>query len=42
MVKGAFGQKWCFKNDNRSAPSIREVINGLKEFYKNKVKEELK
>jgi len=37
IVKGAFGQKWCFKNNNRSTPSIKEVVTGLNRYYREVV-----
>ena len=41
MIKGAFGQKWCFKNNNKPTPSIKEIIDGLRDFYLAKCEEAL-
>lgn len=39
MIKGAFGQKWCFKNKHRSTPSITEVVKGLGKYYNERIEE---
>lgn len=41
MVKGAMGQKWCFKNNNKPTPTIKEIIDGLREYHKAHLYESL-